>query len=642
VADYAASYCERCGTRFTFGTSSSVGAPLRDARVLAKGLKHFVLSNSGSIGDAMAYARNDVQSSESLRVTQLFHKTFNFCMTCRQYACDNCWNEAQGACLSCAPDSAISPMEPTDLLLVRTPVSRLEPGPDGSPPRLGDPIGPTSTRPEMPVWPVQDTLIADAVASDGDGRAAAAASGAESARQANRSLWPIQDDLDAERLDLTPEELALVEGQLEHMAPHMLADSTDASTSDEAPEPASPNELSLTAVEPEPAPAPFTAQEDVTAIGPGPEPEPAPAQFTAQEDVTAVEPEPEPAPALFTAQEDVTAVEPAPEPAPAPAPFTAQEDVTAAEPEPAPAPFTPQEDLTAAEPDRIAAKVEPARAESLVEGNVQPWPDATPWSVRPIQSRGHVVGPILVEQAGPPADAVAAQPPTAADSTAAAEVPVSSSQESQAAEWDATADLRAEPEAAAEPEPVFAAEPEAAAQAEPPSLPQWSGLPDWPSDTAWELFSATPDEATEPVAEAPQAASPIESQPTEPVAMPAAPVQQPLDVPTTSVDRWAAAAPALTTEAGRTSSDLPAAWPPIGASWPVPEAPRAPWPGPEASPLPAAIVAAQQAAKQAGPAIWATSSQEVISHGNVRACHHCALPVSTHARFCRRCGTQQG
>ena len=622
MADYAASYCERCGTRFTFGTSSSVGAPLRDARVLAKGLKHFVLSNSGSIGDAMAYARNDVQSSESLRVTQLFHKTFNFCMTCRQYACDNCWNEAQGACLSCAPDSAISPMEPTDLLLVRTPVSRLEPGPDGSPPRLGDPIGPTSTRPEMPAWPVQDILVADALASDGDGRAAAAASGAESARQANRSLWPIQDDLDAERLDLTPEELALVEGQLEHMAPHMLADSTYASTSDEAPEPASPNELSLTAVEPEPAPAPFTAQEDVTAIGPGPEPEPAPA--------------------LFTAQEDVTAVEPAPEPAPAPAPFTAQEDVTAAEPEPAPAPFTPQEDLTAAEPDRIAAKVEPARAESLVEGNVQPWPDATPWSVRPIQSRGHVVGPILVEQAGPPADAVAAQPPTAAESTAAAEVPVSSSQESQAAEWDATADLRAEPEAAAEPEPVFAAEPEAAAQAEPPSLPQWSGLPDWPSDTAWELHSATPDEATEPVAEAPQAASPIESQPTEPVAMPAAPVQQPLDVPTTSVDRWAAAAPAPTTEAGRTSSDLPAAWPPIGASWPVPEAPRAPWPGPEASPLPAAIVAAQQAAKQAGPAIWATSSQEVISHGNVRACHHCALPVSTHARFCRRCGTQQG
>jgi hypothetical protein len=192
------------------------------------------------------------------------------------------------------------------------------------------------------------------------------------------------------------------------------------------------------------------------------------------------------------------------------------------------------------------------------------------------------------------------------------------------------------------PEPAFAAEPEAAAQAERPSLPQWSGLPDWPADIAWQLHSATPDEATEPVAEAPQAASPIESQATEPVAIPAAPVQQPLDKPATSVDRWAAEVPAPATEAGRTSSDLPAAWPPIGASWPVPETPRAPWPGPQPAPLPAAIVAAQQAAQRAGPAIWAASSQEVISHGNVRACHHCALPVSTHARFCRRCGTQQG
>ena len=617
MADYAASYCERCGTRFTFGSSSSVGAPLRDARVLAKGLKHFVLSNSGSIGDAMAYARNDVQSSESLRVTQLFHKTFNFCMTCRQYACDNCWNEAQGACLSCAPDSAISPMEPTDLLLVRTPVSRLEPGPDGSPPRLGDPIGPTSTRPEMPAWPVQDILIADAGAPDGDERAAAAASGAESTRQANRTLWPIQDDLDAERLDLTPEELALVEGQLEHMAPRMLADSTDASSpEEESAAPASPIELSLTVADAAPAPAPFTAQEDATT----------------------------------------------------------------------------------ADADQVAAEREPVRAERLVEANVQPWPDATPWSVRPIQSRGHVVGPILVERTGLPADAVAEQLPAAAEFEAAAEVPVSSSTGDRRAEPDATADGRAEPEAAAEPvfaaepefapepepvfaaapepvfaaepefapepepvfaaepepvfiaepeatvepEPVFIAEPEATAQAEPPSLPQWSRLPDWPSDTAWQIPLATPDEATEPVAEAPEDASPIESPSTEPAAIPAAPVQQPLDLPATSVDRWAAAAPAPATEVGRTSGDLPAAWPPIGASWPVPAAPRAPWPGPQPAALPAAIVAAQQAAQQAGPAIWAASSQEVISHGNVRACHHCALPVSTHARFCRRCGTQQG
>src|SRR5450759_2155181 len=101
MADYAASYCERCGTRYTFGSSPSAGSSLRDARVLAKGLKYFVLSNSASMGEAMEYARNDLHSSESSRVTEQFHKTFNFCMTCRQYACESCWNEVKGACLSC-------------------------------------------------------------------------------------------------------------------------------------------------------------------------------------------------------------------------------------------------------------------------------------------------------------------------------------------------------------------------------------------------------------------------------------------------------------------------------------------------------------------------------------------------------------
>ena len=32
-----------------------------------------------------------------------FHKTFNFCMSCRQYTCPNCWNEAEARCLTCAP-----------------------------------------------------------------------------------------------------------------------------------------------------------------------------------------------------------------------------------------------------------------------------------------------------------------------------------------------------------------------------------------------------------------------------------------------------------------------------------------------------------------------------------------------------------
>jgi hypothetical protein len=583
MADYAASYCERCGTRYTFGSSPSAGSSLKDARVLAKGLKYFVLSNSASMGEAMAYARNDLQSSESLRVTEQFHKTFNFCMTCRQYACDSCWNEAQSACLSCTPESAIQPVEPTDLLPVRTQDSKLEPDPSGSAPRAGDVLGSTSTPPAIPAWPMQDIPIANAALADVNEATTGAASDAESARQANRSLWPIQDDLDAARLDLTPEELALVEGQLEHMAPHMLADSTD---------------------------GPSTAEEAAATL-------------------SQVEP------SLVSADA-------------------------------APASSTEREPAATPRADRIKDDAEPIRAESLVEGNVGPWPDATPWSVRPVESREPVLGPTAAEQSGPAAEAQAEQLAPAPDFPAGSQAPVPGSPESQTPARKATAgllagsdsptpaEMPAAPISSMEPspEPEFTTEPELASQPKSPSLPQWPGLPDWQSDTTWQSHSDTADardwtaraeEATEPVsgsvAEAPGDASPIESQPTEPVV--AASVQQPLfDMPTASANRQAAAPRAPETDASRPSSDLPA-WQPIGASWPAPEAPHAPWPGPQPSAVPAAIVAAQQADRPAGPAIWAASSQEVMSHGNVRACHQCALPVSTHARYCRRCGAQQ-
>jgi ribosomal protein L40E len=81
-------------------------------------------------------------------------------------------------------------------------------------------------------------------------------------------------------------------------------------------------------------------------------------------------------------------------------------------------------------------------------------------------------------------------------------------------------------------------------------------------------------------------------------------------------------------------------WPPLGASWPAREKPGAPWPAPDAADVPA-VVAAGQAPAQTMAEMWAQSAQEVLNRGSVRVCHHCALPVSTKARFCRRCGTQQ-
>jgi hypothetical protein len=102
MTDLTDSFCERCGARYAFVANASKG-PLKGARVLARGLKNFVLTDGQSLGDAMGLARLEGDHEVSSRVAEAFHRTFNFCMSCRQYACDRCWNEAAGECLSCAP-----------------------------------------------------------------------------------------------------------------------------------------------------------------------------------------------------------------------------------------------------------------------------------------------------------------------------------------------------------------------------------------------------------------------------------------------------------------------------------------------------------------------------------------------------------
>ncbi len=110
------SFCERCGTRYTFesGEPEVRRVPIKKARVLARGLKNFVLSDTVSLDDALAEARHDEDRGRTALQLEAFHDTFNFCMDCRQYTCRDCWNEAEGRCLSCAPtagtlESAIAP-----------------------------------------------------------------------------------------------------------------------------------------------------------------------------------------------------------------------------------------------------------------------------------------------------------------------------------------------------------------------------------------------------------------------------------------------------------------------------------------------------------------------------------------------------
>ncbi|MFL5679787.1 MAG: hypothetical protein ACJ77B_04230, partial [Chloroflexota bacterium] len=53
--------------------------------------------------EALAAARGESDREATSEQLDAFHKTFNFCMECRQYTCSNCWNDTAGKCLTCAP-----------------------------------------------------------------------------------------------------------------------------------------------------------------------------------------------------------------------------------------------------------------------------------------------------------------------------------------------------------------------------------------------------------------------------------------------------------------------------------------------------------------------------------------------------------
>jgi hypothetical protein len=97
------SFCERCGTRYTFEAAAPKRGRVGKLKTLSKGLRNYVLSDETSLDEAFADARSEEQRALTGIQLDAFHKTFQFCMTCRQYTCANCWNETEGRCLSCAP-----------------------------------------------------------------------------------------------------------------------------------------------------------------------------------------------------------------------------------------------------------------------------------------------------------------------------------------------------------------------------------------------------------------------------------------------------------------------------------------------------------------------------------------------------------
>ncbi|MDO8486043.1 MAG: hypothetical protein Q7S35_13965 [Candidatus Limnocylindrales bacterium] len=145
------SFCERCGTRYTF-ESARPRVRLKGVKVLSRGLKNFVLSDDTSIDEAMASARSETDREATAHQLDAFHKTFNFCMSCRQYTCPNCWNEPEVRCLSCAPLALPEPAaEIDDLRAVLV----------GEPP-------PTNGTPDQPhdAWPTLTEVAAGGESAD--------------------------------------------------------------------------------------------------------------------------------------------------------------------------------------------------------------------------------------------------------------------------------------------------------------------------------------------------------------------------------------------------------------------------------------------------------------------------------------------
>ena len=98
------SFCERCGTRYTFeSVAPRKTRRLGQFKTLSRGMKNWVMSDDSSLDEAMAAARSDEEREVTAQQLDAFHATFNFCMTCRQYTCSNCWNAVEGRCLTCAP-----------------------------------------------------------------------------------------------------------------------------------------------------------------------------------------------------------------------------------------------------------------------------------------------------------------------------------------------------------------------------------------------------------------------------------------------------------------------------------------------------------------------------------------------------------
>jgi ribosomal protein L40E len=668
------SFCERCGTRYVFSEPAPKRPSIKSARVFARGLKNFVLTDGQTISESIALARNDDDHEDSTRITEAFHRTFNFCMTCRQYACDKCWNEKQGACLTCSPDSDLLPNAPEDRLIIRTPVAhnddelarlaavdpaRFAPQPDRPSWPAADPVAAPLARvgalpggiPARKLFPAADQGDPMAWASAVQGQAqtepldimswgkprAAAETAAPASKpqpQADWSLWPVSEAQErAGGAELQP-----------------AADVPAADTDEPQAETEMPVEAALGAAE-----AVDAASGPVEAAPETFDATPEPLEAAAAPEAEMAAPEPEPVQAAL-----------APDVEPIAAVAGPQTQGWTGDSEGSEMALTPSElmlveaELAQAGPGEAPAAADLAAAADLLAAPASiaasPAPDPaaqTPWMPAHTLAEDAALPlarPTLLHmrRLSEPRVAAGWEPESAQTSHATSPV------EQEPRHTPAVARLFGREAAVPAPQPVPVA-PEAAADPWPRPT-AWRDRPikahDWfgqptpasmpsPAVVEWTLEPAAPAPPAAaqpaPVPQPPTLAQPLPQSPMEALDLRAAALAQALPEPAQE-DRSPLFVLPITPAAQRPGDERAAGWPPLGASFPTPSR-NGGWPGQADAGLPAVIAA--QAAQPDMASMWAQSSQEVMNRGSVRVCHKCALPVSTHARFCRRCGTEQ-
>ncbi len=578
------SFCERCGTRYSFDqTAKPRRGGIGRVRVLTRGLRNYVVNDGLPMADAMAEARDEESRAGTVRQLDAFHSAFNFCISCRQYTCANCWNATAGECLTCAPDLAreILPAPFPDLPAA---------GPVAS--------GNGHSIPEAIVWPVVDLERGQPGAMPADEAKAPATQASLAAPEPEDAQSSVAEPSAEEpavlaRLDafvaaptrggveeLTAEELAEIESAL--AATYPVPETPSATDGQEAREVALEPEA---AAEAQVALEPEAAAEAQVAL----EPE------AAAEAQVALEPE--------AAAEAQVALEPeaAAEAQVALEPEAAAEAQVALEPEAA------AEAQVALEPEAAAEAQVALEPEAAAEAQVVALPDM----------------PDVTRAPGAPAEPAEL---SATELPAVAATPVDPVEAGRSQTRSLLGRFRPGRPAAPRPEDEPAAAAlamAAAAQAEPAPEPGPAAPVAEPAPVA-----AEPAPVAEPAA-APAPTDSIEQPTWRVVAPDAAPAPAEPTSPTPPSD-WPA------TPAWPTNPSVPRPGS-VPRSDTVPGPGAAPWAArlATARPEPTGVWAASSQEVLGSPA-GAPQGAPAI-----QACVSCGLSLSANARFCRRCGTRQ-